>query len=402
MARTPFLLCWIAALLAGAASLPARTFTSSDGKTLEGSLVRVTEAGAVIKLDSGGREVVVPLARLHEDDQAFVKKWHASNPDLNFELTAVKTRVDRRSSNEGGRRHTAEDWRYEITIQSRSRDPLTDLVLHYSQFVLFDDKNSSKGGISRHGTGTIAVPPIPPSGRVVVRTQPVLVESLDSRVKSGNLITTEKWNETLRGMNVEAYWGHRPVMRWNTGSSERLGIVLKDDEKRAARIEALTLRPLLSANAETPVEWRYQTTPPGDGWEKPGFNDAAWAKGFAPFRTSGKEDAKEEGPTAWKSEQIWIRRAFNISPGAALKELIVQTTVDDIAEIFINGHRITRVGSPANRDTKSVPPEVLATLDPAKPSIIAVRGRNAGGGSYLNVQLFEKREVPAFLGRDDK
>lgn len=51
--------------------LAARTWTSSDGKTLEGDFVSGDERQVVVKLPSG-KQVTVPLARLSQADLAFV------------------------------------------------------------------------------------------------------------------------------------------------------------------------------------------------------------------------------------------------------------------------------------------------------------------------------------------
>lgn len=56
------------------ALLHARTFTASDGRTLEGEALSVSGDSAVLKLD-GGREVTVPLDKLIEKDREYLASW---------------------------------------------------------------------------------------------------------------------------------------------------------------------------------------------------------------------------------------------------------------------------------------------------------------------------------------
>lgn len=60
-------------LLCFTASIEARTWTSTDGRTIEGELIGKTETVAMIERD-GGAVVNVPLEKLSPADQAFVAK----------------------------------------------------------------------------------------------------------------------------------------------------------------------------------------------------------------------------------------------------------------------------------------------------------------------------------------
>jgi predicted peptidase len=62
------------------ATTQARTWTSSDGKKLEADFVSVSEKGVVLKRSSDGRTFTLPLARLSEEDQGFVKEQSAPAP----------------------------------------------------------------------------------------------------------------------------------------------------------------------------------------------------------------------------------------------------------------------------------------------------------------------------------
>lgn len=66
--------------LLGVASLSARPWTeAATGRTIEGDYLKVTDAGVMIRL-ANGSTVQVPLTRLSEADQAFVKEQQAKQP----------------------------------------------------------------------------------------------------------------------------------------------------------------------------------------------------------------------------------------------------------------------------------------------------------------------------------
>lgn len=68
----------IAAVVLAGLALPAfteaRTFTSTDGRTIEGEVVRVEKETALLKL-AGGRTVNVPFRLLVDADRAYLEDW---------------------------------------------------------------------------------------------------------------------------------------------------------------------------------------------------------------------------------------------------------------------------------------------------------------------------------------
>lgn len=65
--------------------LHARTWTEAQsGRTLEGEFVKVTEGAVMVRL-ANGSSVQLPLARLSEGDQAFVKEQAETKPAVKAE-----------------------------------------------------------------------------------------------------------------------------------------------------------------------------------------------------------------------------------------------------------------------------------------------------------------------------
>src|ERR1043165_4278171 len=59
-------------MLSSVLGLETRTFTSSDGKKLEAELVKATDKEATLKRKGDGKEFVIPLDRLSEDDRKYI------------------------------------------------------------------------------------------------------------------------------------------------------------------------------------------------------------------------------------------------------------------------------------------------------------------------------------------
>lgn len=61
-------------LTMGSAGAQVRTFTSTDGRTLDGSVLKVAGDAAVLKL-TAGRSVTVPFDLLIEADREYLREW---------------------------------------------------------------------------------------------------------------------------------------------------------------------------------------------------------------------------------------------------------------------------------------------------------------------------------------
>jgi hypothetical protein len=79
-------------LLAGivlAGSAPARTFTNTEGKTIEAEVVRATDKQVMLRLENH-RSVTIDLATLSAEDQAYIQEWQANRiPRLRFDPNLV-------------------------------------------------------------------------------------------------------------------------------------------------------------------------------------------------------------------------------------------------------------------------------------------------------------------------
>jgi hypothetical protein len=78
--------------LAAAPGHAQRTFTNKDGKRLEGEIVAASDASVTLSRRIDGREFVIPLANLTDEDRKFIAGWLADNtrPGREIELNLKK------------------------------------------------------------------------------------------------------------------------------------------------------------------------------------------------------------------------------------------------------------------------------------------------------------------------
>jgi hypothetical protein len=146
------------------------------------------------------------------------------------------------------------------------------------------------------------------------------------------------------------------------------------------------VRVIVPTSQEKGITWRYTTDKPVEGWEKPGFDDTAWKEGPGGFGTKGTPGAVVR--TEWKTDDIWIRREFEL-PEGKYDNLYLNLHHDEDAEIYLNGVLAAKVsGFVTDYGEVSIKPEALAALKPGK-NTIAVHCHQTTGGQYIDAGLVE-------------
>ncbi|RYG27205.1 DUF4965 domain-containing protein, partial [bacterium] len=133
--------------------------------------------------------------------------------------------------------------------------------------------------------------------------------------------------------------------------------------------------------AQGPVEWSYTFSAPAEDWFKPDFNDSSWRKGPAGFG-SGRDNGGAQIRTEWTSDDIWIRRSFDL-PAGNLAELQLTIQHDDDAEVYINGVLTMRLPGANRYETFELPKAVIATLKPGR-NVVAIHCRETGGDQFID------------------
>ena len=148
-------------------------------------------------------------------------------------------------------------------------------------------------------------------------------------------------------------------------------------------------------------EARYTFTPPADDWFLPDFDDSLWDTGAGAFSTEdtkGKpvmirnEYCKIGGNTSWPTDDIWLRRVVELPDDIKLKDVFVEYSHDDGAEIYINGIRVVDTGvKDGEHMMEKLPVDVVARLHPGK-NIMAVHCRNTGGYGVIDFGLVARQK----------
>ncbi len=144
-----------------------------------------------------------------------------------------------------------------------------------------------------------------------------------------------------------------------------------------------------SARNGAGATWSYTFDKPAANWFKPNFDDANWKTGVAGF---GGEVPGGNPHTAWNTNNIWLRREFEIK--AVPRTLNLEIHHDEDVEVFLNG---TRIFAETGHLTayKSVPLDA-ATLQllRAGRNVLAVHCLQTAGGQYIDVGLTSAAPAP--------
>lgn len=154
---------------------------------------------------------------------------------------------------------------------------------------------------------------------------------------------------------------------------------------RANRGPHPPLRVLVGDARREELRWRYTLSDPGEGWERPGFDDTRFESGLAGFGTRDTPGAWVR--TEWSSPEIWLRREFQYQPTTAPEEVLLSIHHDEDCEVWINGVLAARrAGYTTAYEEVPLSPAARAALKPGT-NLFAVRCKQTGGGQYVDVGL---------------
>ena len=149
---------------------------------------------------------------------------------------------------------------------------------------------------------------------------------------------------------------------------------------------ATATRVLVPTSKEAAQTWSYTIEKPTDGWEKSAFDASTWKS--APGGFGEKSTPGSVVRTDWKSNDIWLRRTFELK-SVPSGEIRLRIHHDEDTEVFINGILATKVGG-YSTDYRSfrVSSEAAAALKSGT-NTLAVHCRQTGGGQYIDVGILE-------------
>ncbi|MCA8987075.1 MAG: hypothetical protein KDA78_05510 [Planctomycetaceae bacterium] len=137
--------------------------------------------------------------------------------------------------------------------------------------------------------------------------------------------------------------------------------------------------------------WKFILKRPAKGWQQEQFDDSRWREGYGGFGTRGTPGARVG--TKWETDDIWMRKAFELETVPAKPALLVHH--DEDAEIFINGKPVANLkGYTTEFVVVPIAEEDRSALKTGK-NILAVHCHQTGGGQFIDVHVVDSEHIPA-------
>jgi hypothetical protein len=141
---------------------------------------------------------------------------------------------------------------------------------------------------------------------------------------------------------------------------------------------------ILETSLQKPVSWKYTLDKPAENWIQEKYQDNTWKAGTAGFGSSDISISR----TSWTSEDIWIRRSFEVK-SVSDKKLGLRIRHDEDAEVYINGKFVNSVnGHTGKYETLFLEKNAREILHPGT-NVIAVHCHQTTGGQFIDAGLIE-------------
>ncbi len=150
------------------------------------------------------------------------------------------------------------------------------------------------------------------------------------------------------------------------------------------------MKPLVESSREAAQTWQYTTDKPADGWEKSEFDATKWKSGPGGF--GEKTTPNSVVRTEWKSNDIWLRRTFDLkaAPTGEVRALIHH---DEDTDIYVNGQLVKSVsGYSTDYGTMRLNADAAKAFKTGA-NTLAIHCKQTGGGQYIDVGFVELTEA---------
>lgn len=179
---------------------------------------------------------------------------------------------------------------------------------------------------------------------------------------------------------------------WTNDEKPLEGLLRVDGELyRFMGVKNSVLEPIVPMADEVAWTGKYTRKSPGDGWEKPGFNDSKWEEGKAAFGSPNLSYVH----THWdkQNSDLYVRRTVELTREDLAGDLVLVYSHDDVFTMYINGALVVKTGETWRDNVKlDLAGDLKSLLRPGK-NVIATHTHNTTGGAYTDFGLFRNKSA---------
>lgn len=151
----------------------------------------------------------------------------------------------------------------------------------------------------------------------------------NSQVRLAALLKAGQLPETSQLFTAVDQMANDPATAEDKWLDAALKIYYRTENKEF--VDPEKVRMILPAADQEKVTWKYTTSRPADNWMAPSYNDQSWSSGEGQFGGRNFENVNTE----WTTDEIWLRRTFQLDKIG--EEIILKVAHDEDYEVYING-----------------------------------------------------------------